>query len=163
MHEVYSMPKPQQIETSTVDSVAVVVPFHERWHDAILKNQVRFVIRKRSPKAFVPSLYFYVNAPVSSIVGRASVASIDRITPGKALSLASALGLSEEDVRKYLGNAKDVGLYRLGDIETAEPEIALNTLHDRINFHPPQGFFLLRRDTKSSVDNCCRFRQWGDS
>jgi predicted transcriptional regulator len=140
-------------------SDAIVVSFAPHWQEPLLKG-VSVVIRKRFPKTVRPKwLYAYVNSPISAILGRAEIVSIDEISKAYAMGLQEELGMHAEDIAEYFGNLATIGCYRLGVMQPAVHPATLAKLSAKLIYYAPQSFFVLSHQGRNIIDGLAGFRE----
>ena len=140
-------------------SDAIVVSFHSQWKQALVDGELSAVIRRRVPKAQRPSwLYAYINSPVSQVACRAKIARIKHISLEEALRLTADLELTGPEIEAYFAKYETIGLYLLGEIQTARSPVSLIELRGAGNFSPPQSFLYLSDLGRQFIDSACNFR-----
>ena len=144
--------------TAESRSDAIVVSFGANWFDRLKQRSFCAVIRKRTPRTFIPRwMYIHVNAPKSSICARARIASIEVIPKQMALMMTRDLDLSEEKISAYIGGSSTVGLYRLNDISFPGAEVTAGEIDEHVVYYAPQSFFAVSREGKRVLDRLCGF------
>ena len=139
-------------------SDAVVVSFDSRWYDALRTGSLSMVIRKKVPMSEQPHwLYFHVNSPKSAICARTRILAVEHLPTQAVHAFVNELSLTSEEIDRYCGHLKEVGVYRLSDIELAAPEASLAELRRRLHYSPPQNFMFLSIQAKGIVDQACAF------
>jgi len=139
-------------------SDGIVVSFDAKWHRAITSKSFSLVIRKRIPtKPKVNWLYFHVNSPISAICARAHVKSIGPISKKLLDSYTSELCLDSVEIEEYCKNLKEIGSYRIDEIELAPKEASVALLQEHLLYSPPQSFMYLSLNAKAIIDSTCEF------
>jgi predicted transcriptional regulator len=150
---------PAKATTPAEQSDSIVVSFGAEWHPHLLSKAFSVVIRKRIPKSSsFEWLYFHVNSPFSALCGRAKIEKIFSATEKEAVALAKDIHLSPAEVKSYIGGANKIGCYKLGAFEFGMEPITIARLCSRIEYHPPQSFFILSRQAKEIIDRFAGFK-----
>jgi hypothetical protein len=68
------------------------------------------------------------------------------------------LGLSRDEIIKYVGSSASIGVYILERIDLAPVEVSINQLAEHLIYNPPQSFFALSTAAKTIVDHLCAFQ-----
>lgn len=139
-------------------SSAIIVSFDSRWHDAIKNGRISSIIRKRIPKDTYEWLYIHINSPIGAIYARTKIKCILNITLDEAIKLSDEIGLSEEDISAYAGNANSIGCYKIGLFEFAINIQKTEAIKRVMNYNPPQSFLILSRAAKRIIDEMSEFR-----
>jgi hypothetical protein len=135
-------------------SNSIIVSFSYDYNNKILNNKFTAIIRKRIPKdKNIKWIYFHVNRPISSICARAKIISTDLITPKMAENISTELSLKLEIIQDYCFGLEKVGLYKIGDIEIAEPKLHTDEINKIMFYSPPQSFLILSKEGKKYLDN----------
>ena len=144
---------------SVVDrSDGIVVSFDFGWYEAITQGQFSAIIRKKVPTSVKPKwLYLHVNTPKSSVCARAEIISIERVSRSRACEIQEVLHLSKKEIENYFCQSESVGCYYIGNLIAATREIGVRALCMRMDYHPPQSFFILSLDGKRILDEMCGF------
>ena len=135
-------------------SDSIVISFAPKWYEPLVERRFSMVIRKRVPKSTEYRwMYMHMNAPLGMLCARARIRSVDTITVEDACRLSSALALSEQEIRSYVGPAREVvGCFGLGEVEMFKQNLKTGTLRERLIYHPPQAFFVMSREGKRIID-----------
>ena len=146
-------------ETPENRSDAIVVSFDNIWYAPLHRHGFSAIIRKRVPTRFKPSwIYFHINAPKSAICARAPLKRIDHVDLKSVIDMKEFLGLSRDEIIKYVGPSASIGVYILERIDLAPVEVSINQLAEHLIYHPPQSFFALSTPAKTVVDRLCAFQ-----
>lgn len=141
-------------------SSAVLVSFADKWKYSIENRCIEMVIRKRVPNSYLPKwMYFHVNAPVGQICARAEISDIKKISLQDALEMRQKIGLSADEIEKYLGKDKYIGCYFLTKIETPRNICKSITLKNIMDYNPPQSFLYMSIEGKRIIDDICDFHR----
>lgn len=147
-------------QTSDDASNAIVVSFDAKWGEILPAKAVTRVFRKRAPRNFVPTkIYVYINAPVSALIGRCEVSSLDWLPIKDALALSTDGAISQDDLRKYAGTYDTMAVYTVGAIEACRSPVAYSLLHKQFSFSPPQTFFVLSKTGRAELDELAGFER----
>jgi predicted transcriptional regulator len=139
-------------------SEAIVVSFNKSWQNEILGGQISTIIRKRIPTTFKPTLlYFHLNSPISSIVGRARIVGMKFISSKEAISLQNDLHMPAPEITDYINGAATIGMYKIEQFETAKPFATCEAITKKLNYTPPQSFFILSKAALNAIDQLCGF------
>lgn len=150
---------PARASGSEDRSDAIVVSFDARWHEALIAKAFSAVIRRRIPASYTPTwLYFHVNVPKSAICARAKIAAVEYIPTRLVHRFKSDLCLDETEIDAYCGRRREVGIYRLADIELAAVDVSAGELQRHLVYVPPQSFMFLSHGAKAIIDRACKFR-----
>lgn len=140
------------------NSGAILVSFFAGWNGPIINRTLKAVIRKRIPKKQSCNLiYFYLNAPISKLMGRAVVISVGNVPIADVLKMENLLKLNSEEIISYVGENKEIGLFRLKGIEIAKTPLDLKWLRNHMKFSPPQSFLFISNQAKGLIDKSCNF------
>jgi predicted transcriptional regulator len=127
-------------------SDAVVFSFDARWKASLLENQVGVFFRRRVPKSSMPrALFFYMSAPISSIIGSARIGSIASVTKTQALQHRSRGCISESELTEYMGDRSNIYMISISSLHVFQHSASLETLSRLGVFHPPQTFCFLSK------------------
>ena len=118
----------------------MAVSFDARSLTNILNSKLRFFIRRKVPAIAPSELYLYVNAPVSSVVAKAEVLSLSKIDVDDAVIILDSLHMTEDAVRRYIGDRSQVGLYHIGEPSPFKSPVRTEAIQRELVFHPPQNF-----------------------
>ena len=149
---------PAKAITADEQSDGLVVSFGAEWKSHLAANDFSVVIRKRVPVS--PNfkwLYFHINSPVGAICARAPIKRIFSITIKDALALAPKINLSASEIAIYIGNMKKIGGYELGRIQIPRKPITTADMSNRLNYYPPQSFFIISKAAKIIIDQMAGF------
>lgn len=151
-----------QIPVRPVDagdrSNAIILSFGAKWAAPIRTCSLKWVIRKRVPAAINPDfVYFHVNAPVSAIIARGRVETIDQVPSAFAVEQSQNLQMAKSDIRAYVGDASTIGFFRFDQIELASKTASLADLREELIYFPPQSFSFISRQALPIIDRVCGF------
>ena len=125
-------------------SDTVVFSFDARWKAPILENQIGVFFRRRVPKSSVPrELFFYISAPISSIIGFAKIGSIAPVTKGQALEHRFKGCISESELAEYMEDRSNVYMISISNLQVFQHSVSFEALSHLGVFHPPQTFCFL--------------------
>lgn len=127
----------------------VIVSFRAKWTRILETKQLDVVFRLRVPTAPVETMFIYIGAPVSAIVGRASILKTEQVSHDIASELAHRGHMSRSALLNYIGNRKVVGVYYVKDVHFFNKQIPLSELRKQHTFHPPQSFSFVSHDAYS--------------
>lgn len=151
-----------KLKSQTTDdaSNAIVVSFDAKWGDIIPVKPVTRVFRKRAPRNFVPTkMYVYIGAPVSALIGRCEVTSLDWLPIKEALALSSEGAIPQDELRRYAGDYDTMAVYTIESIEVCRSPLSYSQLHEQFSFSPPQSFFVLSKAGQAELDELAGFVQ----
>lgn len=139
-------------------SNAVILSFGEKWADPIKRRATTWVIRKRVPLVTKPEfVYFHVNAPVSAIIARGRVGTIERVSANFAAEHHQCLEMTKSDILAYVGNAPTIGLFKFDRIEIAPKPATILELTELLEYFAPQSFSFISRAALPIIDKACGF------
>lgn len=139
-------------------SNAVILSFGAKWADPIKRGATTWVIRKRVPLVTKPEfVYFHVNAPVSAIIARGRVGTIERVPAAFAAEHHEDLDMTKSDVLSYVGNVPTIGLFRFDKIQVAPKAATLAELSEVLEYFAPQSFSFVSRAALPIIDKACGF------
>lgn len=139
-------------------SEAIVVSFDAKWSELLTSSTVTRIFRKRAPRSLAPRfIYIYVGAPVSALIGRCEVSSLDWLPTKDALALSTEGAISEEDLRRYADNYESLAVYTVGPIQVCVSPLSFSILQKQYAFSPPQSFFVLSKTGKHNLDEVAGF------
>lgn len=139
-------------------SNAVILSFGAKWADPIKSCATTWVIRKRVPLVTKPEfVYFHVNAPVSAIIARGRVGTIERVSATFAAEHHQYLGMTKSDILSYVGNAPTIGLFKFESIEIAPKAATISELTEMLEYFAPQSFSFVSREALPIIDKACGF------
>ncbi len=137
-------------------SDAIVVSFESRWIEALSRQKVKVVFRKRGPKHTTPIwMYVYIGAPESSIIGRARIKHCEQQGIDAALRKCKDGHISESDLRQYAGRYSELFVFTIGPVELWRNPLNLATLRE-LRFTPPQSFLVLSKEGKKRLDKLAK-------
>ena len=149
---------PAKAITADEQSDALVVSFGAEWLSHLAAKDFSVVIRKRVPVSQnFKWLYFHVNSPVGAICARAPINKIFSIAIKDAVALAPKINLSASDIAIYVGTMKKIGGYELGQIQFPRKPITTADMSTRLNYYPPQSFFIVSKAAKFIIDQMAGF------
>jgi predicted transcriptional regulator len=85
-------------------------------------------------------VFFYVGVPAKSIIGFASVKSIEQVSLREAIRYKDAGCITEVELRKYIGNDGFVHAIHIENAVIFEKPIVLADIKEAFGFNPPQSF-----------------------
>ncbi|TIX93551.1 hypothetical protein [Rhizobium sp. P44RR-XXIV] len=135
---------------------SVVYSFFSRWEEPLRSENVRVFFRKRFPSKLPNRVYFYIGAPVKSIIGSASVSDIKRLHVQEALDLSSLGCITKAELANYLGERESVGAIYLDDFEFFPRPVGLLQIENVISFSPPQNFQNLDAEEEQMLKELAR-------
>jgi predicted transcriptional regulator len=139
-------------------SNAIILSFGAKWAEPTQTGSLKWVIRKRVPLGIEPEfVYLHVNAPVSAIVSRGRVGSIEQVSSAYAVEHSQSLQMAKSDIRSYIGDAPTIGLFRFDQIELARKPAKLAELRQMLEYFPPQSFSFISRKALPIIDRLCGF------
>lgn len=139
-------------------SNAIILSFGAKWAAPIRTGSLKWVIRKRVPLAIKPEfVYFHVNAPVSVIIAKGRVGTIEQVSSAFAVEHSQDLQMAKSDIRNYVGDASTIGLFRFEQIELASKAATLADLREGLEYFPPQSFSFVSRQALPIIDKVCGF------
>lgn len=124
-------------------STSVVYSFEGRWEEALRKGQVRVFFRKRRPTKLPQRVFFYVGAPVKSIIGFADVEGINCTSLSEAIEIRGHGAITENELIKYIGQGGQVNAIRVSIPTIFAKAVDLSELKEHYSFNPPQSFSIL--------------------
>lgn len=119
---------------------SVVYSFFNKWEAPLKSGKVHLFFRKRFPSKLPDRVYFYIGAPVMSVVGSAKVTKIERVSASQALSLAPRGCIPEAELAKYLADRDSVGAIYMDCFEFFNRPVSADDISSRMVFSPPQNF-----------------------
>lgn len=138
--------------TSEDASDAILVPFDPQLLEVFMEKKVGAFIRKRLPSTMTPNwLYVYMKAPLSMVVGRAEILSVEERSIEYTIEHCAELLMSEEEVIQYCLERDVVGWCNLGSMEVFPRAVALSDLKSAMRFFAPQSFVILSKAAVSSI------------
>lgn len=147
-----------KMTNATDASESIVVSFEAKWDQPLRKNEVSVVFRKRGPRNFTPKyIYVYVGSPVCALTGRFAVEKCERLSTKDAVALADAGAIAADELERYARDYDHLYVFTVGDFESSKKELAYSDLSEKFGFSPPQSFFVLSKDGKSTVDKKAGF------
>ena len=139
-------------------SGSAILSIDAKWAEAIRAGSLKWLVRKRVPLVSKPThIYFHAKAPVSALIGRGIVSSIERVKSDFILRHASDLQMKPDELRDYIGPLKELGLIRFSQLEPARTSAPLAKIRKRLNYFAPQGFAFVSRSALPVVDELCGF------
>lgn len=139
-------------------SNAVILSFGAKWADPIKRGAITWVIRKRVPLVTKPEfVYFHVNAPVSAIIARGKVGTIERVSATFAAEHHQYLEMTKDDILSYVGNSPTIGLFKFENIEIAHKAATISELTQTLEYFAPQSFSFVSREALPIIDKACGF------
>lgn len=139
-------------------SSAIILSFGAKWAAPIKTGSLKWVIRKRVPLAIKPEfVYFHVNAPVSVIIAKARVGTIEQVSSAFAVEYSQDLQMAKSDIRSYVGDASTIGLFRFDQINLASKAATLAELREVLEYFPPQSFSFVSKMAQPIIDRVCGF------
>lgn len=126
------------------------------------------VFRKTGPRSFTPeSLYVYLNAPVSAIIGRLPVSEYLSMSLDDAIELADQGMISEAELRDYAKQPygkhySRLVVYRVGRIEVAEAPVTMKLLQSDYGFFASPNFIQLSTSGAQILDGLAGFTKESD-
>jgi predicted transcriptional regulator len=139
-------------------SDSIVVSFDSRWEDIFLTKSISGFIRKRLPKTHATKyVYFYFGGPSRQISLRGRVREITEISVKDALSLATSLCISKEEISAYCEGTPTIGICKIHKLQKARQPVSLEKLRSRLSFFPPQSFVILALEAKRAIDELAKF------
>ena len=139
-------------------SNAVILSFGAKWANPIKRGAITWVIRKRVPLVTKPEfVYFHVNAPVSAIIARGKVGTIERVSATFAAEHHQYLEMTKGDILSYVGNCPTIGLLRFESIDIAPKAATITELTQTLEYFAPQSFSFVSREALPIIDKACGF------
>ena len=139
------------------NSGSVVFAFADKWKDPLVAGEVKVFFRKRGPTKAPKYVYAYVSLPTSSIIGRARVLSLEKLSVGEALLLSEKGKISREELGGYARGSYELCVIRIGSFQQAKTPIGLAQLKTDFACLPPQNFFFLSKKGKAALDEIAGF------
>ena len=144
--------------TAADASDAIVVSFDAKWRERFKQAPLTRIFRKRAPRFTTPTqMYVYIGAPVSAIIGRCAITSLEWLPVEDVLALSSEGAISTDELKQYSGIYRALAVYSVRPIEVCRPSLTLSVLHERFAFLPPQSFFRLSRKGQVDLDEVAGF------
>ena len=132
--------------TSEDRSGDILVSFDPSWLNALRSGSIKYVLRRRYPKTFVPQqMYLYVGRPHSKLIGFARVLALRDVTHSQAALLERHTGLTTEQLNTYFGKYGKLGCYVLSSVTLYAEPLTYVQLREQSGFSPPQSFVALSR------------------
>jgi predicted transcriptional regulator len=139
-------------------SNAIILSFGPKWADPIKRGAMTWVIRKRVPLVTKPEfVYFHVNAPVSAIIARGRVSTIERVSANFAAEHHQYLEMTKSDILSYVGSDPTIGLFKFDRIEIAPKAAKMPELAEVLEYFAPQSFSFVSRAALPIIDKVCGF------
>ncbi|MET1755524.1 hypothetical protein ABVV53_08635 [Novosphingobium sp. RD2P27] len=139
-------------------SNAVILSFGAKWADPIKRGATTWVIRKRVPLVTKPEfVYFHVNAPVSAIIARGRVGTIERVSANFAAEHHQYLEMTKSDILSYVGDSPTIGLLKFESVEIAPKVATMSELIKMLEYFAPQSFSFVSRKALPIIDKACGF------
>jgi predicted transcriptional regulator len=139
-------------------SDAIILSFGAKWADQIKRGAISWVIRKRVPLVTKPDfVYFHVNSPVSAILARGSVASIESVSAAFAAENHQHIEMTKSDILSYVGNSPTIGLFKFDRIEIAPKAATITDLTEVLEYFAPQSFSFVSREALPIINKACGF------
>lgn len=135
------------------DRKCIAVAFDARSLPLLKDGSLTCFIRRKIPKHNPLVIYIYVNSPVSGIIGKAAVKSLENMKLHDAIDMASELRMTRQDIVKYIGDREFVGLMRLRSICLFTNLVTTDCLQDIVVFHPPQNFSWLNSSVIDAIEH----------
>lgn len=122
---------------------AVLLSIKPKYADLILAGTKTVELRRSWPSNDVGVMVIYSSAPVQRLTGIALIEEIRECDPGTLWEVAQAHGggVSEEELKEYIGKKSIAYGVMLGRVEAAEVLVDPKDLFP--SFTPPQGFLYL--------------------
>jgi len=141
-------------------SEAIVMSFEAQWAEPIKQQKVHCVFRKRAPRHLTPRLmYIYIGSPLSAIIGRCLIVSIELRKSAHAFALAGQGHISLEKLKQYAAHYDSLAVYTIKPIELCKSPLLYPLLRTTFSFSPPQTFFVLSRRGQAELDTLAGFSQ----
>jgi predicted transcriptional regulator len=140
-------------------SNAIILSLGAKWAEPIRTCSLKWIIRKRVPLAISKPefVYFHVNYPVSEIIGRGRVGSIEHVSLAFAEEHSEDLQMDRKQIRSYVGEAGSIGLFRLKQIQLARKSATLSGMREMLEYYPPQSFSFVSKKALPIIDRMCGF------
>ncbi len=135
---------------------SVVYSFFNRWEEPLRSEKVRVFFRKRFPSKLPDRVYFYIGAPVKSVIGSARVSEIKRLSAKDALDLSSLGCIPKTELANYLGDRESVGAIYLDEFDFFPRPVELVEIENVMSFSPPQNFQNLDADEERMLRELAR-------
>ena len=101
-------------------------------------------------------MYAYLTRPVSGIVAKIPVLSVERMRVDEAVKLAEQSMHTEQEIRDYCGSMgclfRELFVYRIGKVQYGERKIKLRNLVDTFDFWPSSTFIPLSHEGCKTLD-----------
>jgi predicted transcriptional regulator len=149
-----------QLKATTNDeaSEGIVVSFDAKWGEILQNTRVTRVFRKRAPRNVAPRfIYIYIAAPVSALIGRCDVSSLDWLPTKEAIAHSSDGAISEDELRRYPSEYDTLAVYTVGPIQVCRAPLSFSLLREQFAFSPPQSFFVLSQSGQKNLDGIAGF------
>jgi len=139
-------------------SNAIILSIGAKWAAPIRSGSLTWFIRKRVPLVTKPTfVYFHMTAPISAIIARGIVKSIEQVPSAFAVEHSQELQMTKHDICSYLGDASTIGLFQFELTELASRAATLADLRKELEYFPPQSYSSVSRDALSVIDKVCGF------
>lgn len=126
-------------------------------------NAFSIVFRKHYPSRTQPRwIYAYCARPVSAIVARMPVKSVQHLPLDEAVKLCCRSMHTEDEIRKYAKSSyrdySKLVVYEVGTIEYASNPISFQSIADDFGFWPSSSFIPLSSEGKRTLDRLAGFK-----
>jgi len=153
----------QASPTRQCRSTSIIVCFDSRWEKYLKTKVISVVFRKQAPRGFRPDwLYAYAAKPISAVIAKMSVHSLERLPIEEAVDLAEDGLLTEAELREYAAPPfaatwSELFVYRVGHIQVAVTPVTLAAMRDAWNYWPSPSFTPLSDEAKEMIDERANF------
>jgi predicted transcriptional regulator len=144
--------------TSRNECEAIILSFHGKWLEPLLKQQVSVIFRKMGPTWFEPTtIYAYLSQPISAIVAKMPVLRYEFLPADEALALADKGKISKEELRAYTSDYSKLLTIKIGAVSKASPQITRTYLTNEFDYWPSSTFTSLSKEGMASLDSLGNF------
>ncbi len=141
-------------------SSSLLIPFDQKSLQPIRDREISVFFRKRGPKTFTPnSVFIYIAAPASRLIGRAAIESFSFMRLDKAVRHCADGGLNETELRDHSGGYPELAEFTLKRFEEAPTTPTSVQLSKDYDFHPPQSLVRLSGTGRTTLEAALGFSQ----
>lgn len=145
-----------QFKSDGKDTEAILVSFRHKAKSCLLSDPPSVIFRHRIPASKPTVMYLYIGAPVKEIIGKCHIDSTESVSLAAAKKLANDARIAPEELERYIGQHKDVSIYKISGITIFNNAIGLDRLRKSGRLFPPQSFLFLSEEGVAEINRLAK-------